>query len=60
MVNPFLLKCKKCPKLGSKCQNFATLRAKITIVSNMKRIIKLKEIPRKRVNWYIEIAPNDF
>ena len=45
--------------MGSKCQNFASLRAKITIFSEMKHIIKLKEIPRKGVNWYIEIAPND-
>ena len=42
MVNQFLLKCKKCPKMGSKCQNFASLRAKITVFSDIKRIIKLK------------------
>ena len=45
---------------GSKCQNIASLRAKITIFSNIKHIIKLKEIPRNGVNWCIEIAPNDF
>ena len=45
--------------MGSKGQNFASLRAKITIFSEMKRIIKLKEIPRKGVNRYIEIALND-
>ena len=38
----FLLKCKQCPKMGSKCQNFASLRAKITIISDIKRITKLK------------------
>ena len=42
MVNRFLLKYKKCPKMGSKCQNFASLKAKITIFSDIKRIIKLK------------------
>ena len=44
MVNQFLVKCKKCPKLGSKCQNFASLRARTTIFSNVKHIIKLNEI----------------
>ena len=42
MVNRFLLKYKKCPKMGSKCQNFANLRAKITIFSDIKCIVKLK------------------
>ena len=42
MVNRFFLQCKKCPKMGSKYQNFASLRAKITIFSDMKRIVKLK------------------
>ena len=59
MVNQFLLKCKKCPKIGSKCQNFASLRARTTIFSDVKHITKLKEIPRNGVNWCIQIAPSD-
>ena len=42
MVNQVLLKCKKCPKIESKCQNFASLRAKIIIFSDIKHIVKLK------------------
>ena len=42
MVNRFLLKYKKCPKMGSICQTFASLRAKITIFSDIKRSIMLK------------------
>ena len=42
MVNQFLLKFKECPKMGSKCQKFDSLRAKITIFSDIKRFIKLK------------------
>ena len=59
MVNKFLFKFKKCLKMVSKCQNFASLRAKITIFSDIKRIIKLKLIPRNGVNRCIEIAPID-
>ena len=59
MVSRFLLKCKKCPKMGSKCQNFASLRAKITIFGDIKHIIKIKSIPRNGVNRCIEIAPID-
>ena len=56
MINRFLLKFKKCPKMGSKFQSFASLGAKITILSDVKRIIKLKLIPRNGVNRCIEIA----
>ena len=59
MDNRFLLKCKKCPKMRSKCQNFASLRVEITIFSDIKRNIKLKKIPRNGVNQCIEIAPID-
>ena len=59
IVNRFLLKYKKCPKMGSKCQNFASLRAKITIFSDIMHIIKLKSIPRNGVNQCIDIAPID-
>ena len=57
MINRFLLKFKKCPKMGTKCQSFASLRAKITILSDIKRIIKLKLIRRNGVNRCIETAP---
>ena len=35
----------------------ASLRVKITIFSDIKRIIKLKYIPTTRVNQCVEIAP---
>ena len=59
MVNRFLLKCKKCPKIGSKCQNFASLRARTSIFSDVKHFIKLNEIPRNGVNQCIQIALSD-
>ena len=39
--------------------NFGGLRTRITIFSDLKRITKLKEIPRNGVNQCIEIALND-
>ena len=59
MVTHFLPKCNKCSKMGQKCQIFACLRPKITIFSHLKRITKLKQIPRNGVNQFIEIALND-
>ena len=59
MVTRFWPKCKKCSKTGSKCQIFASLRARIIIFSGMKHIIKLNEILRNGVNRCIEIAPSD-
>ena len=59
MVMHFWPKCKKCSKMGSECQIFASLRARIIIFSDMKHIIKLKEIPRNGFNRFIEIAPSD-
>ena len=50
MVMHFWPKCKKCSKMGSECQIFASLRARIIIFSDMKHIIKLKEIPRNGFN----------
>ena len=49
----------KCLKMGSKCQIFTRLRTRITIFSNLNRIMMIREIPRNRVIWYIEIALND-
>ena len=49
----------KCPKMGSKCQIFVSLRTTITIFSDLKRIMMVKEIPRNGVIWFIEIAPNN-
>ena len=45
--------CKKCSKMGSECQIFASLRARIIIFNDMMRIIKLKEIPRNGFNQCI-------
>ena len=59
MVTHFWPECKKCSKMGSGCQIFSSLRARIIIFSDMKRIIKLKEIPRNGFNRCIEIAPSD-
>ena len=59
MVTHFLPKCNKCSKMESKCRIFATLRAKVSIFSEIKQFIKLKEIPRNGVNRCIKIAPND-
>ena len=55
----FWPKCKKYSKMGSECQIFASLRARINIFSDMKHVIKLKEIPRNGFNQCIEIAPSD-
>ena len=55
----FWPKCKKCSKIGSECQIIASLRARMIIFSDMKRFIKLKEIPRNGFNRYIEVAPSD-
>ena len=59
MVTCFWLKYNKCLKMGSNCQIFASLRTRITIFSDLKRNMMVKEIPRNGVIQYIEIAPND-
>ena len=45
--------------MGSKRQIFVRLRITMTIFSDLKRIMMVKEIPRNGVMWCIEIAPND-
>ena len=59
MVTCFWPKHNKCPKMGSKCQIFASLRNRITIFSHLKCIMNVIEIPRNGVIRCIEIAPND-
>ena len=59
MVTCFWPKRKKCLKMGSKCQIFTRLRTRITIFSNLKCFMMVREIPRNTVIWCIEIAPND-
>ena len=59
MVTQFWCKHNKCLKMGSKCQIFVSLRTRITIFSDLKRIIMLKEILKNGVIQYIEIALND-
>ena len=59
MVTHFRPKCKKCSKMGSECQIFASLKSRIIIFTDMKRIIKLNEIPRNGYDRCIEIAPSD-
>ena len=46
-------------RMGSKCQIFASLRTRITIISDLKHIVMVKEIPTNGVIRCIEIAPND-
>ena len=45
--------------MGSKCQIFVSLRTTITIFSDLKCIMMVKEIPRYGVIQCIEIVPND-
>ena len=59
MVTYFWPKHNKCLKMGSKCETFVSLRTRITIFSDLKCIMMVKEILRKGVIQCIEIAPND-
>ena len=59
MVTCFWPKYNKCLKMGSKCQIFASVRTRITIFSNLKHIIMVREIPRNGVKKCIKIALND-
>ena len=59
MVTCFWPKHNKCLKMGSEFQIFASLRTRITIFSDLKCNIMVKEIPRNLVIWCIEIAKND-
>ena len=59
MVTFFWPKHNKCSKMGSKFQIFASLGTTVTIFSELKRNMMVKEIPTNGVNWCIEIAPND-
>ena len=59
MVTCFWPKHNICLKIGSKCQIFASLRTRITIFSDLKRIMMVKAYPRNGVIWCIEIAPNN-
>ena len=59
MVTLFWPKHNKSLKMGSKCQIFTSLRTRITIISDLKCIMMVKEIPRNGVIRCIEIAPND-
>ena len=59
MVTCLWPKHKKCLKMGPKCQIFASLGTRITIFSDLKHIMMVKEIPRNGVIWCIKIASND-
>ena len=50
---------EKLAKMRSKCQIFTTLRVRVSIFSEIKQFIKLKEIPTNGFNRCMEIAPND-
>ena len=56
MVTCFWPKHNRCPKMGSKCQIFVSLRTTITMFSDLKCIMMVKEIPRNGVIWCIEVA----
>ena len=59
MVTPFWPKCNKSSKMRSKCPISANLRVRVSVFSELKQLIKLKEIPRNGVDQCIEIAPSD-
>ena len=59
MVTLFWPKCNKCSKMRSKCRISANLRVRVSVFSELKQLIKLKEIPRNGVDRCIEIAPSD-
>ena len=59
MVTGFWPKHNKCLKMGSNCQIFASLKIRIAIFSDLKRIMIVKKVPRNWVIWCIEIAQND-
>ena len=59
MATLFWPELYKSLKMGSKCQIFASLRTRITIISDLKHIVMVKEIPTNGVIRCIEIAPND-
>ena len=59
MFTCFRPKLNKCLKMGSKCKIFASLRTRMTIFSDLKRVMMVIEIPRNGVIWSIEIEPND-
>ena len=54
MVTCFWPKLMKCPKMGSKCQIFASLLARKTLLKEY-----YKEIPRNGVVQCIEFALSD-
>ena len=60
MVTHVWPKFNKCSKMSKKCQIFTCLGTRIPTFSNIKRIAKLKGIPKNGVNQCIEIALNDF
>ena len=59
MVTHFWPKINKCSKLRSKCRISANLGVRVSVFSDIKQIVKQKEISRNGVNRRIEIAPND-
>ena len=59
MVMHFWPECNKCSKMRSKCRIFAILRGRVSIFSEIKQFIKLKETLRNGFNRGIEFAPND-
>ena len=59
IVTCFFPKHNKSLKLRLKCQIFASSRTTMTIFSDLKHIMMVKEIPRNGVIQCIEITPND-
>ena len=49
MATYFWPKHNKCLKNGANCQIFASLRTRINVFSDLKRITMVKEIPRNGV-----------
>ena len=44
--------------MRSKCHISAILRVRVSVFTELKQLIKLKEIPRNGVDRCIEIAPS--
>ena len=59
MVTHFRPKSNKCSKMRSECHISANLGGRVSVFSEMKQFIKIKEITRNGVDQCIEIAPND-
>ena len=59
MVTHFRPKSNKYSKMRSKCRISSNLGVRVSVFSEVKQFIKLKEVTRKGVDQCIKLAPND-